>query len=85
MGCRYLIAPSPQRVLRIGRSDDALVAWLARAKISIGAVFRGIDRWGRLESTALSPQAVNLILKKQRGWPAWMRLSSALMTCSQGT
>ena len=65
VGCRYLIAPSPQRVLRIGRSDDALVAWLARAKISIGAVFRGIDRWGRLESTALSPQAVNLILKRR--------------------
>jgi hypothetical protein len=28
-------------------------------------VFRGIDRWGTLESTALSPQAVNLILKKR--------------------
>src|SRR3954447_7148302 len=40
--------------------------WLGpRAKISTGAVFRGIDRWGRLESTALSPQAVNLILKKR--------------------
>jgi hypothetical protein len=40
--------------------------WLgSRAKISTGAVFRGIDRWGRLASTALSPQAVNLILKKR--------------------
>ena len=28
-------------------------------------MFRGIDRWGTLESTALSPQAVNLILKKR--------------------
>ena len=28
-------------------------------------MFRGIDRWGALESTALSPQAVNLILKKR--------------------
>ena len=37
----------------------------SRAKISTGAVFRGIDRWGTLESTALSPQAVNLILKKR--------------------
>src|SRR3954454_10841891 len=37
----------------------------SRAKISSGAVFRGIDRWGTLESTALSPQAVNLILKKR--------------------
>src|SRR3954465_14313189 len=37
----------------------------ARAKITTGAVFRSIDRWGTLESTALSPQAVNLILKKR--------------------
>ena len=44
---------------------DTLVAWLARAKISTGAVFRSIDCWGTLESTALSPQAVNLILKKR--------------------
>src|SRR5215212_11270384 len=41
------------------------MAWLARAKITSGAVFRGIDRWGTLESTALSPQAVNLILKRR--------------------
>ena len=52
-------------MLLIGRSADALLAWLARATISTGAVFRGIDRWGTLESTALSPQAVNLILKKR--------------------
>ena len=37
----------------------------SRAKISTGAVFRSIDCWGTLESTALSPQAVNLILKKR--------------------
>ena len=79
------VADEDRLVLLIGRSADALLAWLVRAKISTGAVFRGIDRWGTLESTALSPQAVNLILKKQRGWPAWMRLSSALMNCSQGT
>src|SRR3954453_9545052 len=30
--------------------------WRARAKITSGAVFRGIDCWGTLESTALSPQ-----------------------------
>src|SRR3954470_7068931 len=43
-----------------------MALWLgSRAKISTGAVFRGIDRWGRLASTALSPQAVNLILKKR--------------------
>ena len=59
------VADEDRRVLLIGRSADALLAWLARAKISTGAVFRGIDRWGTLESTALSPQAVNLILKKR--------------------
>ncbi|MFL5021352.1 MAG: hypothetical protein ACJ8DW_03745, partial [Microvirga sp.] len=79
------MADEDRRVLLIGRPADALLNWLARAKITTGAVFRNIDRWGTLESTALSPQAVNLILKKRRGWPAWMRLSSALMDCSQGS
>src|SRR4051794_38510272 len=54
-----------RRVPLIGRPADALLNWLARAKITTGAVFRRIDRWGTLESTALSPQAVNLILKKR--------------------
>ena len=72
-------------MLRIGRSDDALVAWLARAKISTGAVFRGIDRWGTLESTALSPQAVNLILKKRARLAGLDGLSSVRMGCGQGT
>ncbi|TIU25356.1 MAG: integrase, partial [Mesorhizobium sp.] len=39
--------------------------WLERANISEGAVFRGIDRWGNLEKRALTPQAVNLILKRR--------------------
>jgi integrase len=59
------VADEDRRVLLIGRSADALLNWLARAKITTGAVFRGIDRWGTLESPALSPQAVNLILKKR--------------------
>src|SRR3954470_5014010 len=59
------VADEDRRVLLIGRPADALLNWLARAKITTGAVFRSIDRWGRLESTALSPQAVNLILKKR--------------------
>jgi len=52
-------------VLLIGQSDDALLTWLSRAKITQGAVFRGVDRWGRLESIALIPEAVYLILKKR--------------------
>ena len=32
-------------------------------KIETGAVFRRVDRWGRLGATALDPQSVNAILK----------------------
>lgn len=52
-------------VLLIGRPVSALKDWLARAGIAEGAVFRGIDRWGNLERRALTPQAVNLILKRR--------------------
>jgi hypothetical protein len=52
------VADEDRRVLLIGRPADALLNWLARAKITTGAVFRRIDRWGTLEGTALSPQAV---------------------------
>jgi integrase len=52
-------------VLLVGRPVLALQAWLARAGISDGAVFRGIDRWGNLEKRALTPQAVNLIVKRR--------------------
>jgi integrase len=50
-------------VLLVGRPVLVLKDWLERAAISEGAVFRGIDRWGNLERRALTPQAVNLILK----------------------
>lgn len=52
-------------VLLIGRPVTALNEWLERAGITEGAVFRGIDRWGHLERKALTPQAVNLILKRR--------------------
>lgn len=52
-------------VLLIGRPVAALNEWLERAGIMEGAVFRGIDRWGHLERRALTPQAVNLILKRR--------------------
>lgn len=53
------------RVLLIGRPVEAFEAWLAAAQITTGPVFRAIDRWGHLENRALSPQAVNLILKSR--------------------
>ncbi|MER8950665.1 site-specific integrase [Mesorhizobium sp. M0809] len=52
-------------VLLVGRPVLALKGWLERAGITEGAVFRGIDRWGNLEKRALTPQAVNLILKRR--------------------
>ncbi len=52
-------------VLLIGRPVTALTEWLERAGITEGAVFRSIDRWGHLERKALTPQAVNLILKRR--------------------
>lgn len=52
-------------VLLVGRPVTALQDWLARAGINEGAVFRRIDRWGHLERRALTPQAVNLILKRR--------------------
>lgn len=51
-------------VLLVGRPVLALQG-LRRSAISEGAVFRGIDRWGHLERKALTPQAVNLILKRR--------------------
>jgi site-specific recombinase XerD len=50
--------------LLVGQPVVTLKQWLERAKIREGAVFRSIDRWGNLER-ALTPQAVNLILKRR--------------------
>lgn len=52
-------------VLLIGRPVSTMKDWLARAGITEGAVFRGVDRWGNLEPRGLTPQAVNLILKRR--------------------
>ncbi|TGT35912.1 tyrosine-type recombinase/integrase [Mesorhizobium sp. M8A.F.Ca.ET.165.01.1.1] len=58
-------ADSDDFVLLIGRPVRVLREWLERANVSEGAVFRRIDRWGNLEKRALTPQAVNLILKRR--------------------
>lgn len=58
-------ADEDARVLIVGRPVEALRDWLERANISKGAVFRAIDRWEGLSERALSPQAVNLILKRR--------------------
>lgn len=53
------------RVLIVGQPVEALREWLERANIRKGAIFRAIDRWEGLSERALSPQAVNLILKRR--------------------
>ena len=53
------------RVVVIGRTAEALLDWLKVAGIERGAVFRRIDRWGRMGTTALDPQSVNAALKKR--------------------
>jgi len=58
-------ADSNAFVLLVGRPVLVLKDWLERAGIREGGIFRGIDRWGNLETRALTPQAVNLILKRR--------------------
>jgi integrase len=58
------------RILLIGRPAEALKTWLTGAKITSGAVFRPIDRWGRIAPSAISGDGVNDIAKgrcKQAG------------------
>lgn len=58
-------ADTDAQVLLIGRPVTALRRWIERAGIAEGPVFRAIDRWGHLQRRALTPQAVNLILKRR--------------------
>jgi integrase len=41
----------------------ALQAWIKAAKIEAGPIFRGVDRWGRIGATAITPHAVALVVK----------------------
>lgn len=58
-------ADDDARVLIVGPPVEALRDWLERAAISKGAVFRAIDRWEGIGDRALTPQAINLILKRR--------------------
>lgn len=55
-----------QKALPFGRGHRcpvrALQAWLERAAISEGPVFRAISRWGQIQATALHASSVNEIL-----------------------
>jgi integrase len=61
---KTLAADEDSRVLLIGRPVEALLEWLERADIASGPVFRAIDRWDGLGVGALTPQAVNAIVKR---------------------
>jgi integrase len=54
-----------ERVLVIGRPVEALQAWIEASGITSGPIFRPIDRWGNLGTTAIDGQAVNAIVKKR--------------------
>ena len=56
-------ADEDSRVLLIGPPVVALEAWIEKAKVVKGPVFRAIDRWGTLQDKALTPQAITLIVK----------------------
>jgi integrase len=53
------------RVFLVGPPIEALREWLERADIQKGPVFRAIDRWEAIEERALTPQSINLIVKRR--------------------
>lgn len=59
------VADEAGRVLLVGPPVEALREWLERTDISKGPVFRAIDRWEALEERALTPQSINLIVKRR--------------------
>jgi integrase len=58
-------ADDDARVFLVGPPVVALQNWLERSDITKGPVFRAIDRWEQLGERALTPQAVNLIVKRR--------------------
>lgn len=58
-------ADNEEVVYITGRPVDALNAWLERARIDSGSVFRAIDRWGNVSKRALDPKAINDIVKQR--------------------
>jgi integrase len=59
------VADEAGRVLLVGPPVEALREWLERADISKGPIFRAIDRWEAVEERALTPQSINLIVKRR--------------------
>ena len=55
------------RELLVGPPVEALREWLERADIKKGPIFCAIDRWDAVEEKALTPQSINLIVKRRCG------------------
>ncbi len=52
-------------MLLVGPPVEALREWLERADIAKGPIFRAIDRWEAIGERALTPQSINLIVKRR--------------------
>lgn len=59
------VADEAGRALLVGPPVEALREWLERADIARGPIFRAIDRWEAVEEKALTPQSINLIVKRR--------------------
>ncbi len=69
----------------VGKPVEALKTWMTVARIEKGPLFRPIDQWGHVGSGALSPQAINLIVKKRVALAGSSRISSPRTDCAQAT
>jgi len=59
------VADEAGRVLLVGPPVEALREWLDRADVARGPIFRAIDRWEAVQEKALTPQSINLIVKRR--------------------
>jgi integrase len=64
-------------VLLVGPPVQALREWLERADIKKGPIFRAIDRWEAVEEKALTPQSINLIVRRRCVMAGWVGAFSA--------
>ena len=58
-------ADEDAKVYLVGPPVEALNDWLERSDIKKGPIFRAIDRWEDLQDYALTPQSINLIVKRR--------------------
>ena len=56
---------------------SALARWLKQSRISEGALFRRMNRWGQLMQEPLGPQGINLMIKRRTGQPSTISRSVA--------